>query len=205
MNPTDPATGHRRPPPPEPEPGSGERPPAGRFSFIDLFAGIGGLRIGLERAGGCCVFSSERDRFCQQTYAAWFGETPHGDIREIEPAAIPDHDLLAAGFPCQPFSIAGVSKKNSLGRAHGFDDEAQGTLFQNIAAIAAIKSPPVLLLENVRNLLSHDHGRTFRVIEEALSGLDYRVFHKVLDAADYGVPQQTAQTFMVSFDPQVLG
>lgn len=166
------------------------RVPAEAFSFIDLFAGIGGLRIGFERAGGRCVFSSERDRFCQQTYAAWFGETPHGDIREIEPSAIPDHDLLAAGFPCQPFSIAGVSKKNSLGRAHGFDDEAQGTLFQNIAAIAAIKRPPVLLLENVRNLLSHDHGRTFHVIEEALSGLDYRVFHKVLDAADYGVPQR---------------
>lgn len=175
------------------------------FNFIDLFAGIGGLRLGLERAGGHCLFSCEWDKYSQKTYAAWFGEAPHGDIRQINPADIPDHDILAAGFPCQPFSIAGVSKKNSLGREHGFRDEAQGTLFYNVAAIAEIKRPPVLLLENVKNLVSHDKGRTFKVIHTTLTDLDYVVFHKVLDAADFGVPQHRERIFLVCFDRRVFG
>jgi len=175
------------------------------FSFIDLFAGIGGLRLGLEKAGGRCLFSCEWDKYSQKTYAAWFGEAPHGDIRQIDPANIPDHDILAAGFPCQPFSIAGVSKKNSLGREHGFKDEAQGTLFYNVAAIAEIKRPPVLLLENVKNLVSHDKGRTFKIIHTTLSDLDYVVFHKVLDAADFGVPQHRERIFLVCFDRRIFG
>ena len=174
------------------------------FTFIDLFAGIGGLRIGLQKAGGRCVFSSEWDKYSQKTYAAWFGETPHGDIRQIAPADIPDHDIMAAGFPCQPFSIAGVSKKKSLGREHGFKDEAQGTLFYNVATIAEIKRPPVMLLENVKNLVSHDNGRTFKVIHSTLTELDYVVFHKVIDAADY-VPQHRERIFIVCFDRRVFG
>ena len=175
------------------------------FNFIDLFAGIGGLRLGLERAGGRCLFSCEWDKYSQKTYAAWFGDPPYGDIRQINPSDIPDHDILAAGFPCQPFSIAGVSKKNSLGREHGFRDEAQGTLFYNVAAIAEIKRPPVLLLENVKNLVSHDKGRTFKVIHSTLTDLDYVVFHKVLDAADFGVPQHRERIFLVCFDRRVFG
>lgn len=174
------------------------------FTFIDLFSGIGGLRIGLERAGGSCLFSCEWDKYSQKTYKAWFGELPHGDIRAIDPASIPDHDLLAAGFPCQPFSIAGVSKKNSLGRAHGFQDAAQGTLFYNVATIAAIKRPPVLLLENVKNLLSHDGGRTYKVISATLKDLDYVIFNKVIDAADY-VPQHRERIFIVCFDKHIFG
>lgn len=174
------------------------------FTFIDLFAGIGGLRIGLESVGGTCVFSSEWDKYSQKTYKAWFGEIPEGDIRQIDPASIPDHDLMAAGFPCQPFSIAGVSKKKSLGRAHGFLDEAQGTLFYNVATIAEIKRPPVLLLENVKNLLSHDKGRTFKVIHSTLTELGYLVFHKVIDAAAW-VPQHRERIFLVCFDRKVFG
>lgn len=174
------------------------------FTFTDLFAGIGGLRLGLEAAGGECKFSCEWDAFSQKTYRAWFRETPFGDIRQLDPATVPDHDVLAAGFPCQPFSIAGVSKKKSLGRAHGFLDIAQGTLFYNVATIAEIKRPPVLLLENVKNLLSHDKGRTFRVIWNTLDELDYRVFHKVIDAAAW-VPQHRERIFLVCFDKRVFG
>jgi DNA (cytosine-5)-methyltransferase 1 len=191
-------------------------PPAGRtpthtepdaavpFSFIDLFAGIGGLRIALEAAGGTCRFSSEWDKYCQRTYKAWFGETPEGDIRKIKPAEIPDHDVLAAGFPCQPFSIAGVSKKNSLGRAHGFKDAAQGTLFFSLATIIESKRPPVLMLENVKNLQSHDAGRTWAVILSTLSDLNYRVFTKVLDAASW-VPQHRERIFIVGFHRKTFG
>lgn len=170
-----------------------------RFKFIDLFAGIGGFRIALERLGGKCVFTSEWDRHCQKTYRAWFGETPHGDIRKIKPSEIPDHDILAAGFPCQPFSIAGVSKKNSLGRAHGFRDATQGTLFFNLATIIEIKRPPVLFLENVKNLQSHDRGRTWKVILDTLESLDYWVFHKVIDASAW-VPQHRERIYIVCFD-----
>lgn len=175
------------------------------LEFIDLFAGIGGMRRGIERIGGRCVFSCEWDKYSQKTYAAWFGETPSGDIRSIDPKSIPSHHLLAAGFPCQPFSIAGVSKKNSLGRAHGFRDQTQGTLFYNVAQIVEEKQPPVLLLENVKNLRSHDRGLTFKVIEETLSSLGYAVFHEILDAANFGVPQHRERIFIVCFRKNVFG
>jgi DNA (cytosine-5)-methyltransferase 1 len=183
-----------------PEPIPAELP----FTFIDLFAGIGGLRQGIEKAGGRCVFSSEWDKYSQKTYAAWFGETPHGDIRAIEPKDIPNHDLLVAGFPCQPFSIAGVSKKISLGREHGFKDATQGTLFFQVATIAEVKRPPTLLLENVKNLISHDQGRTWKVIRSTLEELGYAVFHKVIDAADY-VPQHRERVFIAAFDKKIFG
>jgi DNA (cytosine-5)-methyltransferase 1 len=174
------------------------------FTFADFFAGIGGLRIALQRAGGKCVFSSEWDKNAQKTYARWFGDTPEGDITKIKPKDIPDHDVLAAGFPCQPFSIAGVSKKNSLGKAHGFKCLTQGTLFFNIINIVEIKRPPVLLLENVKNLKSHDQGRTWKVIHDSLDEQQYWVFDKVLDAADFGVPQHRERVFIVCFDKLVF-
>ena len=135
------------------------------FDFIDLFAGIGGMRIAFEKNGGRCVFSSEWDKKCQETYFANFGVIPNGDITAIDPKDIPDHDILVAGFPCQPFSIAGVSKKNSMGRATGFEDKTQGTLFFNICKILEAKRPKAFMLENVKNLKSHDHGHTWEVIE----------------------------------------
>ncbi|MCE2489250.1 MAG: DNA (cytosine-5-)-methyltransferase [Anaerolineae bacterium] len=172
------------------------------MKVIDLFAGIGGMRLAFERVGAECVFSSEWDRFAQQSYAANFGEMPYGDIREISASDIPDHDVLLAGFPCQPFSIAGVSKKNSLGRAHGFADAAQGNLFFEIARILEAKRPPALLLENVRNLKTHDGGRTFRIIRGELQRLGYRVWHQVLDAQGY-VPQQRQRIFILGFHRDV--
>lgn len=168
------------------------------MKVIDLFAGIGGMRLAFERVGADCVFSSEWDRFAQQTYAANFGETPAGDLREIDAADVPDHDVLLAGFPCQPFSIAGVSKKNSLGHAHGFDDGKQGNLFFEIARILEAKRPPALLLENVRNLKTHDGGRSFRIIRAELGRLGYRLHHQVLDAQGY-VPQHRQRIFIVGF------
>lgn len=182
------------------------QPSPGRlpFTFIDLFAGIGGFRLGLQRAGGRCVFTCEWDNYAQKTYQAWFGDLPHGDIRELKPSDIPDHDIMAAGFPCQPFSIAGVSKKNSLGRAHGFKDVAQGNLFFHIATIAQAKRPPVLFLENVKNLLSHDGGKTWQVIEGTLRDLKYLVFPKVIDASAY-VPQHRERIIIVCFDRKVFG
>lgn len=173
------------------------------FNFIDLFAGIGGYRIPLEKIGGRCVFSSEIDKNAQKTYKAWFGEMPEGDITKIKPADIPDHDVLAAGFPCQPFSIAGVSKKKSLGHAHGFKCETQGTLFFNVASIIEVKRPPVVLLENVKNLQGHDGGRTWKVIKESLEDLEYKVFAKVLDAAHW-VPQHRERIYIVCFDKRVF-
>src|SRR6266404_4523164 len=159
------------------------------FTFIDLFAGIGGFRIALEGIGGSCAFSSEWDKYSQKTYKAWFNEVPHGDITKIKPAEIPDHDILAAGFPCQPFSIAGVSKKKSLGRAHGFKCATQGTLFFNIASILEVKRPPVALLENVKHLRRHDGGKTFEVILRTLRDeLKYDVQYRVLDGRQL-VPQ----------------
>jgi DNA (cytosine-5)-methyltransferase 1 len=174
------------------------------FTFVDLFAGIGGFRIALEGTGGKCAFSSEWDKYSQKTYKAWFGETPEGDIREVKPAEIPDHDILAAGFPCQPFSIAGVSKKKSLGRAHGFKCATQGTLIFNIASILEAKRPPVALLENVKNLKSHDKGRTWETIKETLEDLEYVVFHKVIDAAAW-VPQHRERVYIACFDRRVFG
>ncbi len=168
------------------------------MKVIDLFAGIGGMRLAFERVGAECVFSSEWDKFAQRTYSANYGDTPFGDIRAIDAADIPDHDVLLAGFPCQPFSIAGVSKKNSLGHAHGFADDRQGNLFFEIARILEAKRPPTLLLENVRNLKTHDRGRTFRVIQEELQRLGYRVHHQVLDAQGH-VPQHRKRIFIVGF------
>lgn len=186
------------------KPEEGREHDTARFTFIDLFAGIGGFRVGMERVGGNCVFSCEWDKYAQKTYRAWFGETPFGDIREVQPETIPDHDVLTAGFPCQPFSIAGVSKKKSLGRDHGFKDLTQGTLFFHIASIAEVKRPPVMILENVKNLLSHEKGTTWAVIKATLEELGYAVFHKVIDAADY-VPQHRERVFIVCFEKQVFG
>ena len=174
------------------------------FGFIDLFAGIGGLRLGLEAVGGKCLFSSEWDDYCKKTYYEWFKETPAGDITKLDIATIPDHDVLAAGFPCQPFSIAGVSKKNSLGRAHGFKDAKQGNLFFTLANIIELKRPPVVLLENVKNLQSHDGGRTWGVISRTLNKLEYRFHAQVLDAANW-VPQHRERIFIVCFDKRVFG
>lgn len=174
------------------------------FTFIDLFAGIGGMRMGLQWAGGRNVFSCEWDRYAQKTYCAWFNEVPHGDIRKLKPDDIPDHDILAAGFPCQPFSIAGVSKKKSLGRLDGFKDEAQGNLFFYLATIASVKRPLALILENVKNLVSHDKGRTWGTIKSTLKDMEYEVFYKVIDARDY-VPQHRERIFIVCFDRRVFG
>lgn len=170
------------------------------FRFIDLFAGIGGLRIGFESIGGVCVFSSEWNRFSQATYRENFGHDHliNGDITKIDEAGVPDHDVLLAGFPCQPFSIAGVSKKNSLGRAHGFMDETQGTLFFDVARIISRHRPKAFLLENVKNLLSHDKGNTMRVILHALDELGYDVDHKVIDARSW-LPQHRERIFITGF------
>lgn len=166
--------------------------------FIDLFAGIGGFRLALESAGGRCVFSSEIDSFSRRTYQANFGDEPAGDIKEVSASEIPDHDILVGGFPCQPFSIAGVSKKGSLGRDHGFKDLTQGTLFFDIARILTEKKPSAILLENVKNLKSHDQGRTFSIILSTLQELGYTVFHSVLDGRYY-VPQHRERIYIVGF------
>lgn len=177
---------------------------AGAFTFIDLFAGIGGFRIGLESVGGQCVFTSEWDRWSQRTYCANFGDHEvHGDITKIHAADVPDHDVLAAGFPCQPFSIAGVSKKNALGRKHGFECETQGTLFFDIERIIAEKQPKAFILENVKNLASHDKSRTFQVIMHSLrERLGYRVSHRIIDARSV-VPQHRERVFIVGLRPDL--
>ena len=170
-----------------------------KFTFIDLFAGIGGLRQAFESSGGKCLFSSEWNKFSQQTYEANFGEVPHGDITEIDEKEIPDHDILVGGFPCQPFSIAGVSAKNHLGREHGFKDETQGTLFFDVCRIIKEKQPSAFLLENVKNLKSHDKGNTFKVIYNALKNeLDYDIHCDVIDAGKV-VPQHRERIFIVGF------
>lgn len=175
------------------------------FTFIDLFAGIGGLRRGFEAAGGRCVFTSEWNEYSRKTYRANYPDDDHeiaGDIREIAAASIPEHDLLLAGFPCQPFSIAGVSKKNALGREHGFRCEAQGTLFFDIARMIEHHRPRAFVLENVKNLVSHDKGQTFRVIRDALKDeLGYEVHTRVINARSF-VPQHRERIFIVGFrDP----
>jgi len=175
--------------------------PNADFKFIDLFAGIGGIRLAFEAIGGECVFTSEWDSYAQRTYMANFGgQHPiNGDITQIAAADIPDHDVLLGGFPCQPFSIAGVSKKNALGRAHGFADETQGTLFFDVARIIAAKRPKAFMLENVKNLQSHDKGRTFDVILRTLRDeLGYQVFYKVIDGAHF-VPQHRERIIIVGF------
>lgn len=194
------------------------------FTFIDLFAGIGGIRYGFEQAGGKCVFTSEYDKYAVKTYLANYHceHNVHGDIKEItQPEgmtkdqtiayiqkSIPDHDVLLAGFPCQPFSIAGVSKKNSLGRAHGFEDDTQGTLFFDVARIIDIKRPLAIMLENVKNLKSHDRGKTFKVIMKTLDDLGYDVIDseysplepdpKIINGKNF-VPQNRERIVLVAF------
>ena len=173
------------------------------FKFIDLFAGIGGIRLAFQNNGGKCVFTSEWDSFAKKTYEANFGEVPFGDITQISEKEIPDHDILLGGFPCQPFSIAGVSKKNSLGRNHGFLDKTQGTLFFDIARIIEHKKPKVFMLENVKNLVSHDKKKTFKVITETLTELGYSIHYRVLDAKYY-VPQHRERIIIVGFKKSVF-
>lgn len=179
------------------------RPEApGNFTFIDLFAGIGGMRKGFESAGGHCIFTSEWNEWSKKTYRENFPNDEHdidGDITKVDAADIPDHDVLLAGFPCQPFSIAGVSKKNALGRPHGFECTTQGTLFFDVARIIAEKRPKAFLLENVKNLVSHDGGNTFRVIKETLSReLGYHVQAKVIDGQSF-TPQHRERILIVGF------
>ena len=174
------------------------------FTFIDLFAGIGGMRLAFESAGGRCVYSNEWNKYSQQTYFANFGEQPEGDITKVDENGIPDHDVLVAGFPCQPFSIAGVSKKNSLGRETGFQDKTQGTLFFDVCRILKAKRPKAFLLENVKNLKSHDKGRTFKIIMESLNELKYDVYTAILDGQNY-VPQHRERILIVGFDKERYG
>lgn len=176
------------------------------FTFIDLFAGIGGFRMAMQNLGGRCVFSSEWDKYSQQTYRANYGDIPFGDITSDETKSfIPKKfDLLCGGFPCQPFSIAGVSKKISLGRKHGFDDVKQGNLFFHIAEIIAEHRPKAFFLENVKNLVSHDKGNTFKIIKETLEGLEYSFDKRILDGKHF-VPQHRERTLMVGFDKKIFG
>jgi len=179
----------------------GEESPAGAFDFIDLFAGIGGLRNAFEQVGGRCVYTSEWDSYAQKTYAENFRDRHPiaGDITQVNAADIPDHDVLLAGFPCQPFSIAGVSKKNALGKKHGFACETQGTLFFDVARIIEAKRPRAFLLENVKNLVSHDKGRTFDVIRRTLTEvLGYHIHYRVIDGAHF-VPQHRERILIVGF------
>ena len=162
------------------------------------------MRLAFEQAGGCCVYSSEWNKYSQQTYFANFGEQPDGDITKVDARIIPNHDILVAGFPCQPFSIAGVSKKQSLGRATGFEDKTQGTLFFDVCRILKVKRPGAFMLENVKNLCSHDRGNTFRVIRESLDELGYKVFHQVIDGQAF-VPQHRERIIIVGFDRDRFG
>ncbi len=177
------------------------------FRFIDLFAGIGGMRLPFEKLGGRCVFTSEWDPYARKTYAANFHGNPEhsfaGDITAVHEEDVPDHDVLLAGFPCQPFSIAGVSKKNALGRPHGFADKTQGTLFFDVARIISAKRPKAFLLENVKNLVSHDKGRTFSTIVDVLQNeLGYRVHTKVINGKHF-VPQHRERIMIVGFREDV--
>ncbi len=170
------------------------------FTFIDLFAGIGGMRLGFESVGGKCIYTSEWNTYCQQTYIRNFGSHHQiaGDITKVHEAEIPAHDVLLAGFPCQPFSIAGVSKKKSLGQPHGFLCKTQGTLFHDVARIIAWHRPKAFLLENVKNLTSHDGGKTFAVIISTLEKLGYFISWKVIDARFF-VPQHRERIFIAGF------
>lgn len=171
------------------------------FTFIDLFAGIGGTRLGFEEAGGKCVFTSEWDQDCKKTYQANFGEIPHGDITKIDEKEIPNYDVLVAGFPCQPFS--------SIGKRQGFMHATQGTLFYDILRILKYKQnngqPNAFLLENVPGLVTHDKGNTFKTILKSLDEIGYKVFYKVLDAADFGVPQQRKRIYIVGLRKDLFG
>jgi DNA (cytosine-5)-methyltransferase 1 len=171
-----------------------------QIKFLDLFAGIGGIRLGFERAGCRCVWSNDNDKYCMVTYTENFGENEFvlGDIRKIHSSRIPDFNILCAGFPCQPFSIAGVSKRNSLGEPHGFEDKTQGTLFNEIVRILEDKKPDAFFLENVKNLGRHGGGRTFAIIRETLENLGYSFYYKVINAKSM-VPQNRERIFMIGF------
>lgn len=164
------------------------------FTFIDLFAGIGGIRIPFEELKGKCVFTSEWDKFCAVTYQRNFGELPEGDITKIKATDIPSHDLLLAGFPCQPFSMAGLKK--------GFMD-LRGTLFFDIERILIHSRPSMILLENVKNFKNHDKGNTFKTVKDHLEQIGYKIFTKVLNAKDFGLPQNRERIYIVGFlDPR---
>ena len=175
-----------------------EEPPKSRtykktsFRFIDLFAGIGGMRLGFEAAGGKCVFTSEWDKDAQKTYIANFNHEPNGDITKIDANEIPDFDILLAGFPCQPFSTIGLRQ--------GFKHATQGTLFYDVLRIIEQKRPKSFLLENVQGLVNHDSGNTFRVIQESLRRIGYSIYHKVLCSSDYNIPQYRKRIYIVGFD-----
>lgn len=166
------------------------------FRFIDLFAGIGGIRLGFEAVGGHCVFSSEFDEDACKTYEANFGEHPSGDITKIDAKDIPDFDILLGGFPCQAFSI--------IGKKEGFANETCGTLFFEIERILKEKRPQSFMLENVRNLTAHDNGNTFKVIRKHLESMGYTVYAKVLNALDFGVPQKRERIIIVGFKDPIL-
>jgi DNA (cytosine-5)-methyltransferase 1 len=169
------------------------------FTFIDLFAGIGGIRSAFSSVGGECVFTSEYDKFAKKTYEANYGEGLFwGDIRTATPADIPDHDVLLGGFPCQPFSSAGVSKKNSMGKPHGFLDQTQGTLFFDVARLLDAKKPRAFMLENVKNLMAHDGGKTFKVVYHTLAEMGYNVRYQILDSKTL-VPQRRERVYIVGF------
>jgi DNA (cytosine-5)-methyltransferase 1 len=174
-----------------------KKPKKADFTFIDLFAGIGGTRLGFESAGGECVFTSEWDPHAQKTYYANFDEMPAGDITKIETKDIPDFDVLLAGFPCQPFS--------SIGQRAGFEHKTQGTLFYDVARIIKDKRPKAFLLENVQGLLTHDKGRTLSTILEVLAELDYDVQYRLINAADFGVPQMRRRVYIVGIDRHLSG
>lgn len=167
-----------------------------KFTFIDLFAGIGGIRLAFESVGGECVFTSEWDKFAQKTYEANFGEIPSGDISEVETRQIPNHDVLLAGFPCQPFSNAGLR--------HGFED-TRGTLFFEIARIVKTRKPRVVVLENVKGFANHDRGNTFETVKKTMQGLGYNVFSQVLNARDFGVPQNRERIYIVCLRRKEFG
>jgi DNA (cytosine-5)-methyltransferase 1 len=166
------------------------------FTFIDLFAGIGGMRVAFEKTGGECVFSSEWDKYAQVTYAANFGETPQGDITQVEVRDVPKHDVLIGGFPCQPFSQAGLKR--------GFDD-TRGTLFFDVARIIDHRKPSMVLLENVKGFVGHDKGRTLDIVKGTLEDLGYNVFYSVLNARDFGVPQNRERVYIVALNKRKLG
>jgi DNA (cytosine-5)-methyltransferase 1 len=174
----------------------GDLPPSeGSFTFIDLFAGIGGMRLGFQAAGGTCVFSSEWDSAAASTYEANFGEKPSGDITKISAEEIPDFDVLLAGFPCQPFS--------SIGKREGFLHKTQGTLFNDVLRIINSKKPKAFLLENVKGLTTHDSGNTISVILEALKAEGYELHANILDSADFGLPQIRERIYIVGFSPEI--
>ncbi|WP_084977188.1 DNA (cytosine-5-)-methyltransferase [Plesiomonas shigelloides] len=168
-----------------------------KFRFIDLFAGIGGVRLGFQDNGGVCVFSSEYDKAAQRTYKENHGEFPFGDITKIDEGQIPEHDVLLAGFPCQPFSNAGVSARNAVGKKHGFLCDTQGTLFFDVMRIVDSRKPKVVFLENVRNLERHDKGRTFQTIRETIENSGYKFYYKVIDSSSV-VPQRRVRCYMVA-------